>query len=92
LDYGQPTAADRLEKIKCADPAPRILTVAEAKAILTNMEDIWSLLYVVISVFTGIRHDELQRLTFKQITPGEVIDITTDISGQRQLELSSSGV
>ena len=80
LDYGQPTAADRLEKIKIAIPAPKILKVSQARAILTELEDPWCLLYVVLSLFTGIRHDELQRSTFEIIRPGRVVDIPAEIS------------
>ncbi|HZR17845.1 MAG TPA: hypothetical protein VFE51_11005 [Verrucomicrobiae bacterium] len=80
LDYGQPTAADRLEKIKIPPATPRILKVSEAKAILTELEEPWCLLYLVLSLFTGIRHDELQRATFEIIRPGRVVDIPAEIS------------
>ena len=80
LDYGQPTAADRLERIRIATPAPKVLKVSEAKAILTALEDPWCVLYVVLSLFTGIRHDELQRATFDIIRPHRVVDIPPEIS------------
>ena len=81
LDYGQPTAADRLAKIKVPPPAPIILTIREAKAILSTIEDPWCLLYLALSMFTGIRHDELQRLTFDLIKPVDaIVEITAEIS------------
>ncbi len=87
LDYSQPTAADRLERIKLPEPAPRILTVAEAAALLTAIEDPWCLLFLALSLFSGIRHDELQELTFDLIKPAKVVDITAEISktGKRRL-------
>lgn len=87
LDFTQPTAADRLAKIKVLTSAPRILTVAEATAFFSALEDPWCLLYLAVSLFTGIRHDELQRLTFDLIKPGKVVDITEEISktGKRRL-------
>lgn len=83
LDYSQPTAADRIEKIIVPRPAPRILTVAEAKAILSAVENPWCILYLALSLFTGIRHDELERLTFDLIKPG-ILEITAEISKTRK--------
>ena len=80
LDYAQPTAADRLEKIRVAEPAPRVITVAEARAMLTALDDPWSLLYLALSLFTGIRHDELLRLTFDLIKQGSIVDVSAEIS------------
>jgi integrase len=79
LDYVQPTAADLLEKICVKKEAPRILTVAEAKALFMALDDPWCLLYLVLSVFTAIRHDELQRATFDLIKPG-LLEIPAKIS------------
>jgi integrase len=84
IDYGQPTPAERLAKIKLDEPEPRILTVAEARAMLTALDDPWCLLYLVLSIFTGIRHDELQRATFDLIKGGSVLDIPPEISKTRK--------
>ncbi len=87
LDYSQPTAAERLAKIKLPDPTPRILEVSEAKAILTALEDPWCILYAVMSLFTAIRHDELHELPFDCIKAGSLVDIPAEISktGKRRI-------
>jgi len=87
LDYSTPTAADALERIRLPKPSPRILTVPEAAAILTALDDPWCLLYLALSLFTAIRHDELQEFTFAMIKPGKIIEIPGEISktGERRL-------
>ncbi|MGA3178957.1 MAG: site-specific integrase [Verrucomicrobiota bacterium] len=80
LDYTKPTAADALPAIHVPEPTPRILTAQEAKAILMEVNDPWCLLYLVMGLFTGIRHDELQRLTFNHINPGENVVLPAEIT------------
>lgn len=86
LAYSKPTAADRLPKIKVPRKSPKPLKVGEAKAILTAVDDIWCLLYLVLSLFTAIRHDELQCLTFDMIKT-DCLDIPAEISktGKRRI-------
>jgi integrase len=75
LDYTQPTVAEALPAIQAPDPHPRILTVPEARAMLTAIDDPWCLLFLAMGLFTGIRHDELQRLEFHDIKGGENVII-----------------
>lgn len=86
LDYLQPTAADALAKIRAPRTPPHPLKPAESKAMLTALQDIWCLLYLALSLFTGIRNKELQRLRWDMIKDN-VLDIPAHISktGKRRI-------
>jgi len=86
LDYLQPTVADRLPRIKAPRTPPHPLKPEESKAMLSALQDIWCLLYLALSLFTGIRNKELQRLQWHMIKD-DVIDIPDDVSktGKRRI-------
>ena len=73
LNPQRPSVAEQLHQIKVDKPPPQILKIHEARRLLTEIKDVRSLLYLSISLFTGMRLSELQRIDWESFNPAESV-------------------